>query len=166
MLPEPVSIVTAALSIAGSAYKISKDTYDLIQGIRGAPSHITRLSKDIQGLYGVLGTLHLLATEAKKKVKGGLINTLIVDLEDLLRNCVEVFRDIQKILVPFESDGSKHTAWKGFKWEMFKKTDVTGLQSTLSSYKLSLSIACQALLMCVCVCVCSQRLKERVTWGS
>lgn len=46
MLPEPVSIVTTALSIAGSAYKISKDTYDLIQGIRGAPSHITPLSKD------------------------------------------------------------------------------------------------------------------------
>lgn len=127
MLPEPVSIATVALSIAASAYKLSKDTYDLIQGIRGAPSHITRLSKDIQGLYGVLETLqHLLSTEAKK-VEGGLINTLIVDLEDLLRNCVEVFKDIQKILVPFESDGSKHTAWKGFKWEMFKKTDVTGL---------------------------------------
>jgi hypothetical protein len=38
----------------------------------------------------------LLAAEAKKKAKGGLINTLIVDLEDLLCNCVEVFKDIRK----------------------------------------------------------------------
>jgi|SRR5277367_6425115 len=147
-MPEPISIAASAISTALNAFTISKATYDLIKSAREAPSHISRLSADVHGLYVVLGRLQSLL-EDDSTVKHGEKSwgMYFADLEDLLKNCVNALIEIQKIANAFLRDRDKLSIWRGLRWEVFKKNDVLVLQNSLSSYKLTLNIACNSLVM-------------------
>lgn len=145
---EPLSIVAAALSIAANAFKLGKETYTIIQGIKQAPTHISRLSNDVRSLYTILGTLQtILDDEMSRSSPNELTIRLLADFEEVVRNTAQVFFDIQSILSPFIRGEIKRSIWNGFKWDNFRKDDIAVLQNALQSHKLTLNIAYQSLTL-------------------
>jgi hypothetical protein len=150
-MPEPVTIVSASLSIAANAWKVGKETYDLVQGVKAAPKHIQRLAADFEGLYGVLGTLQGLLESHETRSPSASLPALTGNIETALRGCIRVFQDVQQIITPFVAVNGKviRSTWNGIKWELFKKNDVNVLQTALDFNKQTLNIACSALVLLV-----------------
>lgn len=150
-MPEPATIVSASLSIAANAFKIGKETYDLVQGVKDAPKHIQRLVVEFQALYRVLGTSQLLLESEAMTKKGQMPNLMLENISAALTSGVNIFKDIQQVVAPFIAVNGKvvRSPWKGIKWELFKKNDVSVLQTALESNKQTLAIACSALTLLV-----------------
>jgi hypothetical protein len=148
IMPEPITIAAATLSIAISAHRLCQDTYFLIAGIRDAPASIQRLSADLKGVDVVLSTLSegLKADQARGDQRK-LSEQLITSVQELLGSCEGVFEDIRKLVSPYVGkDGqAKKGKWRGFMWESFRKGDVAVFQRTLHDYKLTLGLACTTL---------------------
>lgn len=47
---DPIIASTTVLSVIGTAIKVGRETYILVQGARTAPAHIQRLATEMQGL--------------------------------------------------------------------------------------------------------------------
>lgn len=145
---EPVSVLGAALTVVSTAITLGQQTYDMVTGIQEAPDNIRRLAGDLQSLYSVLGLLaHALTAQDKASRQESLPVHLISNIKELLEKCIDVFKEIGKIVKPFvDSNGNVlRGTWRGFKWEMGKKNGVLGLQRTLSDYKLTLELAISSL---------------------
>lgn len=103
-MPEPISIASAALSVAGTALKTCKQTYDLIQGIKNAPQHVARLRAETEGVYNSLATLQrILESEVMNTGSDptGLRSVIVDGMIQVLQDCMKVFNDVQTALVPF-----------------------------------------------------------------
>ena len=143
---EPLTTAATVLSAIGAAIKMGRETYMVVQGARTAPAHIQRLSIELQGLYTLLATFQRLL-ENHGSQRDQIITDLLEILETTLRDCIEVFKDVKKIVNPFlDSHGDAAAGrWRGFIWTTFKKDDVIALQQTLGSYRAMLNMSFSAL---------------------
>ena len=150
-MAEPLSIVAGSLSVAVTAFKAGKQTYDLTLGIKDAPKHIERLVKNFGMLYGVMGTLQMLLDSDKIKSGDPIPNLMTQNIETALAGCIQLFKDIQQIVSPFIAANGKafQSTWKAIKWDLFKRHDVGVLEEALNFNKQILSIACSALTLSV-----------------
>ncbi|OCK78515.1 hypothetical protein K432DRAFT_301815 [Lepidopterella palustris CBS 459.81] len=145
---EPISILGSAMTVASTAIALGQQTYDIITGIQDAPDNIKRLAIDLQGLYHVLGLLsHALSAQDQKSRQGSLPVHMIANIKELLEKCVDVFKEVSKVVQPFlDSNGNALRSFsRGLRWEIGKKASVTTLQRALSDYKLTLELAISSL---------------------
>ena len=101
-MPEPVSIVAAALSIVSSAYTLCKTSLDLVSGVKNAPRHISQVSKDLQNFYPVLRAL-MAAFEGIKPDSDGLIEDTCAAVHRSVQNCIHIFRDLTLMVDKYRS---------------------------------------------------------------
>ena len=143
---DPLSVATTVLSMMGVAIKVGRETYVLVQGARTAPAYIQRLATEMQDLYTILATFQRLL-ENNRSQRDQIITDMLENLHATLRDCIEVFKDIKKIMRPYlDSQGDAGTGrWKGLFWATFKKDDVMALQQTLGSYRAMLNMSFSAL---------------------
>ncbi|KAF2093119.1 hypothetical protein NA57DRAFT_81798 [Rhizodiscina lignyota] len=146
-MPEPITIVSAALGTATSALSLAKATSDLITGIKAAPNHITRLSTDLKGLYVVLGTLESALAIETQNITERLPAQMAENMQELLDNCVECLNDATMLIRGYVGHDRRANIgrWKAIKWELHKKSEAAALQKSLCGYKLTLGIACSSL---------------------
>ncbi|KAF2494538.1 hypothetical protein BU16DRAFT_42464 [Lophium mytilinum] len=145
---EPLSILGGALTVASTAITLGQQTYEIVTGIQDAPEHIKRLATDLQGFYHVLGLLtHALNAQLKTAHPESLPLQMITNIQDLLEKCIDVFKDISRVVQPFlDNNGNAlRNFTKSFKWEMTRKANVIHMQRTLSDYKLTLELAISSL---------------------
>ncbi len=144
-MPEPITILSSALCVATNAVTLGKQTYDIINSIRNAPDYITDLAADLHGLYVVLGTLQsALHVEDRKGAQSRFSVEAVENLKDFLENCMKCLNKTSKVVQPHlkANGGVVRSAWKGFKWDTFKKSDIVILRGQLAHWKLNLSVLC------------------------
>lgn len=143
---DPLSTAATVLSVIGVAIRVGRETYILVQGARTAPAYIQRLTTEMQGLYTLLATFQRLL-ENHRNQRDQIITDMLENLHTTLCDCIEVFKDIKKIMSPFlDGHGDAVTGrWRGFLWATFKKDDVTALLQTLGSYRAMLNMSFSAL---------------------
>lgn len=143
---DPLSAAATVLSMMGVAISVGRETYVLVEGARTAPAYIKRLATEMQDLYTILATFQRLL-ENNRSQRDQIITDMLENLHTTLRDCIEVFKDIKKIMSPYlDSQGDAGTGrWKGFLWATFKKDDVMALQQTLGSYRAMLNMSFSAL---------------------
>lgn len=132
---EPLSIATGVISLLSNSYKFSKDIYELIDSVQSAPKHIRDVSDDLKALYTTLGILDCLLRD-EQIARNALIRDLSVNLEEALKNCVRVLREIGLVVNAFVgADGTaKTSSWSRTKWP-FKGKEARGLRDHLATYK-------------------------------
>ncbi|KAK4994782.1 cell division cycle-related protein [Elasticomyces elasticus] len=145
-MPDPVSI---ACSTATTAFKICKETYDTVQGIKKAPAEIQRVATDLRGIYIMLGSLSRILDELACKRHNAIASDMIADLSLLLKGAVVIFKEIQENVSPFIAVNGKviQGFWEGFKWDKFSKDDVLLLRGHLSVLKSSINLALSLITM-------------------
>ena len=154
-MPDPFSIITAALSITSSAYNLCKTSSDLVSGIRDAPSHISHISEDLQTFYPVLRALQA-AFKNVEPDADGLIEDTCAAVDRSLRNCVQMFCSLtlyvqkyknleppdpgRKVRYQDEDGRDVVGKWSSIKWE-FHKREIESLSSTLLQCKETCQLA-------------------------
>jgi hypothetical protein len=138
---DPVSITFGVIGTAGVTLHSARRVYELISGIRGAPSAVDNLSRDVQALGNALESLHTVLSNVdphKRTVQYQMMPTLRKPLD----NCTATLLDLETKIRPYvkrSSDG-RMAVWRGFMWA-FREKDVMALQNILLSHKQSLDIA-------------------------
>lgn len=140
-MPEPLSIATGVVSLVANVYKFSKDIYELIDSVQSAPKHIAAISDDLKSLYAVLGSLDSLLNN-EEIASNALIQQLSTNLEDALKNCVRVFREVAIVVNAYAGFGGKTNVgpWKSTKWSL-KEKEVGALRDHLATYKATCMMA-------------------------
>lgn len=140
-MPEPLSIAVGVTSLLANSYKFSKDIYELIDGIQSAPNHIRNISDDLKALYSTLGTLDSLLRDEHIS-RNTLIRDLSANLEEALKNCVRVFREVGLVVNEYVgADGTTSSGvWRKMKWT-FKEKEVGALRDHLITYKATCMMA-------------------------
>lgn len=142
-MPEPITIVVGVISIVGNVWNISRDLYELIDGIINAPRNIIAISNDVQALYVVLGTLQDLFHDVKD---GGRLHAVCVPvfetLQQPLDNCLSICKELSAKLEKYTkpAGGIRRSKRTAFRWQFTeKKTDT--YRRHLAAYKSTVTIA-------------------------
>jgi hypothetical protein len=141
-MPEPITIVAGVTTIVGNVWRISKDVYELIDGVGNAPKHIFALAQDVRGLYGVLGSLQGLLQDLKVDCLPENVIPIFEGLQQPLDHCFWAFRELQmKICKYIKPTGDpRQSKWAAFRWQ-FTEKDTNVYRSHLASYKLTVDVA-------------------------
>lgn len=155
-MPDSVSV---ALSAAGAAYKICKETYDTVQGVndkvqgfKKAPVDVQRVATDLRGFYTVLGALQgILVTEGPKLASSTNAADQVEDITSLLQDCVEALKELQEKINPFFAINGKviRGTWEALTWDKLSKDDIAYLRSNSSNMKMSLNVALGSLTVSI-----------------
>jgi hypothetical protein len=142
-MPEPITIIAGVISIVGNVWKISKDLYELIDGIMNAPRHIIAISNDVQALYVVLGTLQGLLNDVREgdQLQAACVpifETLQQPLDNCLSICTELSAKLNKYTKP--TGDVRRSKWTAFRWQFTEKETDT-YRRYLAAYKSTVTIA-------------------------
>ncbi|KAI9690587.1 MAG: hypothetical protein M1822_009550 [Bathelium mastoideum] len=138
-MAEPLGLATAIGSLISYAYKISKTTYEAIDGIRKAPKHLSFISDDLKVFYSNLGTLYGYLSE-DDTATGVLHPAVSLELKDVLRNCIAIVEELKAFINEYTKDEATGSAakWHYAQWP-WKEKEVTRLREHFSTNKMTLS---------------------------
>ena len=138
---DPVSITIGVIGTAGVTLHSARRVYELISGVKGAPSAVNDLSRDVEALRDTLESLQ--GMFCKNDPQKGLIqDKIMLSLQKPLDNCTATLLELETKIIPFvkKASNGKISVWRGFIWT-FREKDIGHLQNNLMSHKQSLDIA-------------------------
>jgi uncharacterized protein YoxC len=154
---EPVSITSAAISIAATVVKTIQEVEQFMRQVREARSDMDGISRELGSLRAAL---EMLAEDAEKP---GV--QIPQTLEDILNNCKDVMDNLDTSLQKFNSERLRmriQYVWSG-------KEAMTGYRTTLAAHKGALDLAVDVMTLSVafdfpkhilfCTLFCCQRQK-------
>lgn len=101
MAEHVISLIGGVATIVTKVWTVSKDLYDIIQGIRNAPIHIRATMVDVDGLYIVLGALQgLLPKVDASRLRADLV-PVFESLELNLNNCCSILIQFSRKLIRY-----------------------------------------------------------------
>ena len=133
-MTDPFSVVAGVVGIIGVALSNTRQVYDFIVGIKGAPETVTTLSGDLDSLASILQQLSDLAQDPSQAL-------FIVPLKGSLERCITALNQLELSIKPYvEGLQNGRSKWKRFAWN-FKEKEVAALQVRLGSCKDNLQLA-------------------------
>ena len=133
-MTDPFSVVAGVVGIVGVALSNTRQVYDFIVGIKGAPETVTTLSGDLDSLANILQQLSDLTQDPSQAL-------FIVPLKGSLERCITALNQLELSIKPYvERLRSGRSKWKRFAWN-FKEKEVAALQVRLGSCRENLQLA-------------------------
>jgi hypothetical protein len=133
-MTDPFSVVTGVIGIVGVALSNTRQVYDFISGIKGAPEAVTTLYGDLDSLANILQQLSVLTRDPSQAL-------FIVPLKGSLERCIAALKQLKRSIKPYvEGLQNGRRKWKRFAWN-FKEKEVTALQVRLGSCRDNLQLA-------------------------
>ncbi|KAF4344544.1 GATA transcription factor [Fusarium beomiforme] len=143
-MSDPLSVTASVISIVGALLHGSKRLYEFIDSLQSAPKDIAVLSTDLRALFEVL--VHITNVQDKFSSNPGLCAGLKAPLE----NCLHIFDEFTILLQSFTEisrDGTVRVrVWKHVAWA-FKDKEVQLFRDTITTYKVSLDMALNAITL-------------------
>jgi len=138
---EPLSTAATVLALVGRALVLSQQVYSKANGISNAPKHIKAISVDLEDFYTILGTLKGYL-EDDDFSSGVLHGAAAENLESVLRNSINIFMEISRVLALYKARGGygNISQWRKIKFS-FMKDDVDALRNHLAAHKMTLNMA-------------------------
>jgi hypothetical protein len=142
-MPEPViTLISGVATIVTNVWRVSKDLYDLIEGIRNAPNHVRVIMVDVHGLYIVLGVLQgLLPNVDASRLRTDLV-PIFESLQLNLNNCCSVLIELSRKLIRYTNAAGEisRSRWLAFRWQ-FTEKGVKEFRDHLAAYKMTVHLA-------------------------
>jgi hypothetical protein len=142
-MPEPViTLISGVTAIVTNVWRVSKDLYDIIEGIRNAPTHVRVIMVDVDGLYIVLGALQgLLPKVDASRLRADLV-PVFESLQLNLNNCCSILIELSRKLIRYTNAAGQisMSKWMAFRWQ-FTEKDVKEFRDHLTAYKMTVQLA-------------------------
>ncbi|KAH7140210.1 hypothetical protein B0J13DRAFT_62449 [Dactylonectria estremocensis] len=135
---DPLSIVTASLSLATGITKASLTVSQFAREFRDSAEDIDALSKEIQALAAVLDPLTRSLT---RRHACPLPEALVLQVDNTMSGCIVVLAQIEETIQKYQHD----RIWTLAKWVIFGKDDALKLRESLEAYTMALSIGLHAI---------------------
>ena len=133
-MTDPFSVVAGVVGIVGVALSNTRQVYDFIVGIKGAPETVTAFSGDLDSLANILQQISDLTQDPSQAL-------FIVPLKGSLERCITALNQLELSIKPYvEGLQNGRSKWKRFAWN-FKEKEVAALQLRLGSCKENLQLA-------------------------
>ena len=133
-MTDPFSVVAGVVGIVGVALSNTRQVYDFIEGIKGAPETVTTLSGDLDSLANILQQLSDLTKDPSQAL-------FVVPLKGSLERCIAALNQLELCIKPYvERLQTGKSKWKRFAWN-FKEKEVAALQVRLGSCRENLQLA-------------------------
>jgi len=141
-MPEAFTIVVGVATIVTNVWKISRDVYELIDGIKNAPEHIKAVSQDVRGLYVVLGSLQQMLIKIEEDELPSAAMPILGLLDEPMKNCFTAFVELQKKINKYtkRTGDINQSTWKR-SWWFFTEKDTNAYRVHLAAYKSTVTIA-------------------------
>jgi Fungal N-terminal domain of STAND proteins len=138
---EPLSTAAAVVALVGRALVLSQQVYSKANDILNAPKHIKAISIDLEDFYTILGTLKGYLDDDDLS-SGVLHHATSENLESVLKNSINIFKDISRVLALYNARGGSGniSQWRKIKFS-FMKDEVEALRNSLAAYKMTLNMA-------------------------
>ena len=142
-MPEPViTLISGVAAIVTNVWRVSKELYDIIEGIRNAPEHVRIIMADVEGLYIVLGALQgLLPNVNARRLRADLV-PIFESLQTNLGNCCSSLIEFSRKLIRYTNAAGQisKSKWMAFRWQ-FTEKDVKEYRDHLTAYKMTVQLA-------------------------
>lgn len=142
-----IGLIASVISVGTLAAQSSKALYDLVNTVINAPAEINAVSADVQGIHGVILSLHsqLLEQDIQQIIQADSdMLKMLTGLKDPLANCsktsVLLTRKLQRHLKRSDDGKGFKVSNVDFKW-WFTKGSLKELQDRLGQNKASLNMA-------------------------
>ncbi|KAI0170333.1 hypothetical protein BJ166DRAFT_588482 [Pestalotiopsis sp. NC0098] len=122
---DPVTIITTAASVVGTAIKISKSLYDTVEALKDAPSDVRALCATVESVKSAVSRLVVLMDDADKYAWPDCwLEDVSVDIDAISA----VLSDVERLLADWEdsrgpgadkkSGSAVRDAWRNWKWHL------------------------------------------------
>lgn len=150
-MPEPLALALGLVGLVTKTYKLSRDIYELANGISSAPPHIVSITSDIKAFHLILGTLESLLQSDQVRCHR-LMQDMSGTLQTVLTNCIRDFRSIGVVIHECVGPATveKHMqigVWRSTKWA-FKEKEIQTLRCQLESHKNTCTLAVNTANLC------------------
>jgi Fungal N-terminal domain of STAND proteins len=143
-MADPLSLMTSLIAVATAGVQVSRALYSIANVNGGSSEEIQSIGREISAFSGVLRDLHEFLDDAK-----GLISKrALLNADRILRNCKNVFANIQRMLESC-SAGPRMNFWHSLQWS-FRREKVKPMYAKLESFKLTLVILLSTLRLARC----------------
>ncbi|KAL7769925.1 hypothetical protein ACKLNR_001309 [Fusarium oxysporum f. sp. zingiberi] len=143
-MSDPLSVTASVVGTVGALLHGSKRLYEFIDSLKYAPKDIAALSTDLRALYEILAHI----TRVQDRLSSH--HDLCVSLRAPLENCLNIFDEFMTLLQGFTQisrDGTvKVRVWKQMTWA-FKDKEIQLFRDTITTYKVSLDMALNAMTL-------------------
>lgn len=152
-MADPASIVLGVVALTLQAVQSSKALLKLGVDIKDAPTDIKAINKEVQSFEEVLSSLNdtLKNQEMQTAICGN--KTLLEHVEKLatpINNCQAILRQLNVKLEKLHKSGLEsrvRPSFKGVKWSLVSKNEISKLQQTLKAEKGTLIFAVSSIIM-------------------
>ncbi|KAI4245292.1 MAG: hypothetical protein LQ352_006615, partial [Teloschistes flavicans] len=146
---DPLSIIAGVLGITSVVAQASKNLYELVDGIRSAPSEIKDIARDTHAFYSILFSLESSLKDPKISVviaEDDSLTALVGNLRDPLAHCSSVLGQmmikIQSFVRPVDGERWRMSS-NDLKW-YFGKKEVLELAARVEASKATLDTGLNA----------------------
>jgi hypothetical protein len=147
-MTDPLSITAGVVGLVSFAYSLCSSTFETFDKIADAPKHMQDVSVDLKSMYGILATLQYYLDDETTS-KGVLHPMTSIDLEDILKNCIDIFQRLGTLVGHYRKDETtagqserrgEFGVWKRVR-ATWKEPQIKVLRNELAAHKLTLNVA-------------------------
>lgn len=113
---DPLTIITTAASVVGTAIKLSKSLYDTIESLKDAPSDVKALCATIESVKSAVSRLVAFINDGHRcDWPEQWLDDVMIDIEAI----GEELREVQKLVEEWKKErnrGKVKEAWRSWKW--------------------------------------------------
>ena len=142
---DPLSVSASIVSLVGAAEAVARRLYNYIKAAKGAEKSIANLSNEIVNLYGVLSSLHLVASRFENEGFDLSIHERSFQI-DQIHACYSTLDTIRSILSkddPSTADSSLESARRRLHWPL-SESRTKALVDDVGRHRQTLSLALSA----------------------
>jgi hypothetical protein len=149
VLSEDVSKEVAGLSsLMANAETTCKTLYSLINTTQNCPDHVYNVSRELEDLHLVLGTLQALLSD-DESAESVVWSSLPDNLAKAIQDCISIFEDIRVRLGELDPGDEERKTGKEPSRNGLSMPEVITLQNKLIAHKITLNIAVSMTTLCV-----------------
>jgi hypothetical protein len=144
-MTDPLSIAAGVITVASVAYSSTKNLYEFIQAIKGAPKTLEDTNADLAALQQVLNSLE---EELKDKPDTELpdgLKKLLEDVKPALEECTKTCNEFRAKLAKVTSHTTEdHTSKRDMIKLHFQDKEILAFKYRIASLKATLSLALES----------------------
>jgi hypothetical protein len=136
-MADPFSISAGVITVVTAALQSSKSLYETVQSFRHHDRTVRGLLEEVAALVNVLESL-------KDAIDSN--NSIISLLENPVRQCSQICREFEELLLKCSSSGPR-TSFRGWAKMKYMAGDIRNFTDTLAVYKSTIAIVLGSVTM-------------------
>lgn len=138
---DPLSIATAAFSVAKVLFEVSTKIYEFTEATKNVDKSVLSLQRQVSGIAGILKTIASTLERPCFKELASDHEELWAQIDNAITSCNSTARELESSLADVTAPGGAFKqAWRQFKLDL-RQEDVDKLMTEMKTHSVNLQLA-------------------------